>query len=708
MPTRTDLDVAREALRAISNARADDYQMWLHVGMAAKASGLSFADWSAWSQHSPKFDHKDAVKKWDSFKGTGFTLGTLVHMATEDGTRIDTRTDTPRLPKGETIGWDTPIGPKPKVILSVEETATPLPTDLTHLDADEMMWTYLDALYRPADLVSTVTECTPGRTTDKWNPVGHGNPAMPADEMIAKLKKTEKVSSVLPKLNAKAGAWCRINPVDGNGIKDENITDYRHVLVESDDMPVEQQFAIYQKLNLPIAAVVTSGRASLHAIVKVTAGQDLELYKRRVDHLYSLLAENGFKIDKANRNPSRLSRIPGVQRGEGKQQLLATDIGATSYEDWIEYLEGLAQDNLPAVVHVTPDHIENPPPLRPELIASVLRCGHTLLLSGPSKAGKSYNLIQLAIAISAGGSWMGHPILNPGPVLAVNLEVDENSYLNRVSRTAKRMKADGQIKEYPTSLDVWTLRGHAVELGKLVPIMCRRLNGRPHSAIILDPIYKLMEGDENSNSDMARFWRHFDKLARETGCAIIIAHHFSKGTQGGKASIDRSSGAGTFGRAPDGCITLSPLDIGENVLPKGQFAFQVDYNLREFPPRDFDQVVYDNPIHRKVEMDESSFSDAKVTGTPGRPKKWTKAVILEAADRAKAGCLLSGKPLDLTAIRDVLGNSRQLKTSVIREWILDDNPHYEFAPNSTELVVPKCRPSDPENNQVAGQEKVPF
>lgn len=108
-----------------------------------------------------------------------------------------------------------------------------------------------------------------------------------------------------------AGAWIRFNPLDGRGVKNENVTDYRFALVESDNMEIEEQNAIIRELDLPVACLVYSGKKSLHAIVKVDA-RSYEEYRKRVDYLYEVCRKNGLKIDSQNRNPSRLSRMPGI------------------------------------------------------------------------------------------------------------------------------------------------------------------------------------------------------------------------------------------------------------------------------------------------------------------------------------------------------------------------------------------------------------
>ena len=70
------------------------------------------------------------------------------------------------------------------------------------------------------------------------------------------------------------------------------------------------------------------------------------------------------------------------------------------------------------------------PPLAPALIGGVLRQGHKMLLAGPSKAGKSFALIELTIAIAEGKSWLGFDCAQ-GRVLYVNLELDRASCLHR-------------------------------------------------------------------------------------------------------------------------------------------------------------------------------------------------------------------------------------------------------------------------------------
>ena len=153
-------------------------------------------------------------------------------------------------------------------------------------------------------------------------------------------------------------------------MRNENVTDFRYALVESDDTEIEKQNAILRELELPIAALVFSGKKSLHAIVRVDAA-DYKEYRKRVDYLYDVCRKNGIQVDPQNRNPSRLSRMPGVQRGNKKQFLVDTNMGKESWAEWYEWIESI-HDDLPE-----PEGLEtvwdNLPELSPCLIDNVLR-----------------------------------------------------------------------------------------------------------------------------------------------------------------------------------------------------------------------------------------------------------------------------------------------------------------------------------------------
>jgi RecA-family ATPase len=64
----------------------------------------------------------------------------------------------------------------------------------------------------------------------------------------------------------------------------------------------------------------------------------------------------------------------------------------------------------------------------------------------------------------------------------------------------------------------------------------------------VDPFVHTHYVDENSNVEIAVVMQCFGKIAEETGCAISLVHHTTKGA-GGEGEMDRARGASAFGGA---------------------------------------------------------------------------------------------------------------------------------------------------------------
>ena len=117
----------------------------------------------------------------------------------------------------------------------------------------------------------------------------------------------------------------------------------------------------------------------------------------------------------------------------------------------------------------------------------------------------------------------------------------------------------GLPPEHLKNIDIWNLRGASVPMDKLAPKLIRRAQKKGYMAVVLDPIYKVITGDENSADQMAKFCNQFDLVCRALDCAVIYCHHHSKGAQGGKRSMDRASGSGVFARDPDAMLDMTEL-----------------------------------------------------------------------------------------------------------------------------------------------------
>lgn len=529
------------------------YQEWINVGMALKHEGYTVSDWDMWSMKDVNRYHSgECAKKWTTFQGSSapVTAGTIIQMAKENGYHYEN--------VSAELDWDSEIGFKDELVIVdknwIERSEIHIPEQW---NPTEQIITYLETLFAPDENVGYVTE--------SWEHDGKFLPSKgcydrTAGQLIKELYQCKgDIGSVLGDYNSEVGAWIRFNPLDGKGVKNENVTEFRYALVESDTMDISAQKAIITELELPVAALVYSGKKSLHAIVKIDAST-YEEYKKRVDYLYNVCNKNGLKLDIQNRNPSRLSRMPGIMRNGKKQYLLDTNIGKENWNEWREWIESV-NDDLPDPESMA-DVWDNLPSLAQPLIDGVLRQGHKMLIAGPSKAGKSYALIELCCAIAEGKKWLEWQCTQ-GRVMYVNLELDRASCLHRFKDVYTAL---GITPNNLSNIDIWNLRGRSVPMDKLAPKLIRRASKKNYIAIIIDPIYKVITGDENSADQMAHFCNQFDKVCTELGCAVIYCHHHSKGAQGGKRSMDRASGSGVFARDPDALIDLVELELNDDIL----------------------------------------------------------------------------------------------------------------------------------------------
>lgn len=645
-----------DALKYIDVASLD-YQEWINVGMALKTEGYDCSVWDNWSRADTRYKAGECERKWATFGGSSkpITGATIVLMAQNKGFVAHTFEGDGCMEWDDVIEYD-----GNGITYEVPIPLTPV----------EQLTKYLEALFKPDDLVGYVTNDVWQDTEGKWMP-SKGVSDRTAKELIDSLKKhPDDLGATIGDWKEECGAWIRFNPLDGAGVKNDNVTRFTYALVESDDMPISEQDALYRKLELPIATLTHSGGKSLHAIVRVEA-ENYEEYRKRVDFLYDFLEKCGLKVDKQNRNPSRLSRMPGVTRNGQMQTLIITDIGRKSYVDWLDFVEG-ATDELPQLTYLSAV-LKNPPKLPEELIGGVLRCGHKMLISGSSKAGKSFLLMELAVALSEGMTWLGFKC-KKSRVLYVNLEIDSASCIHRFIEIYAALKF---TPKHTDNIVLWNLRGHAVPLDKLVPKLLRRIANQHFDAVIIDPIYKVITGDENNASEMGAFCNQFDKICNETGCSTIYCHHHSKGAQGFKKAMDRASGSGVFARDPDAQLDMIQLETDSEFINnyadnQSDTAWRLECSLREFPnfkPRNF---WFKYPIHVLDDADTLnklySEGDPKNNLSKSGKRSQTPETRKEEFDRAFDINSDDGKTALQSDIAEFLGVSTRTVRDRVKEF----------------------------------------
>ena len=306
---------------------------WLRIGMALHREGFSVDVWDAWSATDesisrstgkPRYRPGECQKRWETFdeaRAGGTSIRTIFAIA-------------------YSFGWENPAS-KSKITLAgfccteKDSRITRMLDGPKREPMDDLLM-YLEAVFAPGDIVPYVV-----RSHDqngKWAP-GRARFAE-YDELVDTLINCSTLEQVVGRTNPAAGAWIGFNPSDGAGQSAANIVSYRYVLIECDDISISKQLQQYLDLKLPIAALIHSGKRSLHAVMHVDA-DSLEQYCKRVAFIYAYLKGVGLPLDEANKNPNRWTRMPGAVRGDSRQWLVATDIGAYDYDEWAHEIAGL-------------------------------------------------------------------------------------------------------------------------------------------------------------------------------------------------------------------------------------------------------------------------------------------------------------------------------------------------------------------------------
>jgi hypothetical protein len=355
-------------------------------------------------------------------------------------------------------------------------------------------------------------------------------------------------------------------------------------------LPVET-VAVWQQLETEFGSLDTELRT---AVVKLSAAQVSSLHVKGV--------------------------VEALLKAEAKRQQVRATINLlealkTDDEDLQREARGSILDagqgdraGLPKIVSAT-DLVAKACPSPAVLVAGVLHRGAKAIIGGGSKSYKSWVLIDLALSVAAGAPFWGLSTSN-GRVLYLNAEIPEPFFRGRMMAVAEAKALAPDL--YGKNLDVWTLRGHAVDISRLAPHVLTQSAGRDYALIIVDPIYKLLgDRDENSAGDVADLLNQVERLAVKTGAAVVIAHHFAKGSASGKDSKDRVSGSGVWARDPDALLTLTPHETDS--------AFAIDFTLRNFSPRSPFVVRWEWPLMRLA----ADLDPGQLRQQPGRPKEHT-------------------------------------------------------------------------------------
>jgi hypothetical protein len=268
-------------------------------------------------------------------------------------------------------------------------------------------------------------------------------------------------------------------------------------------------------------------------------------------------------------------------------------------------------NELPAIEDAA-DFIDRDIATPPDVIVDLLHQGSKMVLGGSSKSNKTWLQADLAVSVAAGAMWLGKQT-RKGRVLYINLELGTAFFQKRI-QVVSRAK---EVRIEPGQLMVWNLRGYAADLSTLLGKILEAAGSDKFDLIVIDPIYKVLGNrDENRAGDIASLLNQIERLAVQSGAAVVFGAHFSKGNQAAKESIDRIGGSGVFARDPDSILIFTKHEEDD--------AFTVDATLRNHPPLKPFVVRWKFPLM----VVDDLLDPSKLKQIGGRTKQHHKADLL--------------------------------------------------------------------------------
>lgn len=149
-----------------------------------------------------------------------------------------------------------------------------------------------------------------------------------------------------------------------------------------------------------------------------------------------------------------------------------------------------------------------------------------MIVYGRGKVGKSFLALQLARCIGSGEPFLGIGT-SQGRVLYLQFEIGMAILQHRLWNTGKAYPDVFVGTSFAMKLDT---RGGLDQLTRAVGVV------HPN-VVILDPFYKMFQGEENQSHDVQIVFDNLDTIIEAFNCSIVVFHHGGKDLErGGRGS----------------------------------------------------------------------------------------------------------------------------------------------------------------------------
>lgn len=259
----------------------------------------------------------------------------------------------------------------------------------------------------------------------------------------------------------------------------------------------------------------------------------------------------------------------------GKELTIATIVKAARGGGWVEQEGDLEEERWPPdweALLKTPEYIARAA-LTPKCIVRDYLYADVAQIVGAGGLGKTTTLLYEAIHVALGMPLWGYEIVNPGEVLFISAEDNDERLTARLRDMLAEMllteEERRKVWERVTTLDVagegrkllFLSQGN-VELTAMADKIIERYKGRSLAMIVFDPMTSFGASEQMVNDNENGLLLAARRIARSLNCCVRFIHHVGK-ENARNMTEDQYSGRGGSAMADGTRMTavLVPVDL---------------------------------------------------------------------------------------------------------------------------------------------------
>lgn len=187
----------------------------------------------------------------------------------------------------------------------------------------------------------------------------------------------------------------------------------------------------------------------------------------------------------------------------------------------------------------------------PWAVKGLFAKGDILVVGGEGGTGKSILALDLSIALATGGQFLGLEIDGPQRVLYL----DEENQPHTARRRLRQHLLGREIQD-PDGLFYYLHAGHRMDSPEGRGAVSALVDKHEARWVVLDSLIRFIGGDENSNTDAAKFSASLKAERIRSDVGWIVLAHLAKPSKDRPDAVHRVRGAGEFVNSSDALLTL--------------------------------------------------------------------------------------------------------------------------------------------------------